>query len=128
LFAQVLLCYAYDFVVICSFTWCHYSCSSCFRLVFPLLLLFCRCGGIVQIQIFKPDFESDFFFPTFVCWWIFLMIHVFRKWSLIMCLFVVCKNYLDIVHLIMHIASHFYTIHFICTIALCIFLTHCIFF
>jgi hypothetical protein len=34
-----------------------------------------------------------------------------------------CRNYLDIVHLIIHIASHFYTLHFICTITLCIFLT-----
>jgi len=38
-----------------------------------------------------------------------------------MCLFVVGRNYLDIVYLIIHIASHFYTFHFICTIALCIF-------
>jgi hypothetical protein len=38
-----------------------------------------------------------------------------------MCLFVVCRNYLDIVHLIIHIASYFYTLHFICTIALSIF-------
>jgi hypothetical protein len=32
------------------------------------------------------------------------------------CLFVVCKNYLHIVHLIIHIAFHFYTLHSICTI------------
>jgi hypothetical protein len=35
----------------------------------------------------------------------FFVIHVFGKFWLTMCLFVVAKNYLDIVHLILHIAS-----------------------
>jgi hypothetical protein len=44
---------------------------------------------------------------------IFFIIHVFGKFWLTMCLFVVCKNYLDIIHLILHIAF-FFKISFNC--------------
>jgi hypothetical protein len=38
------------------------------------------------------------FFSIFVCWWIKKNFHVFGKWWLTMCLFVLCMNSLDIVH------------------------------
>jgi hypothetical protein len=85
-------------------------------------------GGAIQIQVLHAKLGRwDLFFEIFVCWLIFLIIHIFEKCWLTMCLFVVCKNYLDIVHLIIHIAFHFYTLHSICTITLCIFWAWCIF-
>jgi len=79
-------------------------CSSCFRLVLSSLS-FCKCGKSCPnssslCQIWKMR--------IFVCWWIFLIIHVFEKCWLTMCLLVVCSNYLNIVHLIIHIAFHLY--------------------
>ncbi len=103
----------------------------------PAALLFfanVKCGGVVQIQVFQNWVlqaklgKWKLLCLIFVCWWIFLIIHVFGKWWLIMCFLFLCKNYLDIVRLIIHIASHFYILHFICTIALCIFSAHCFFF
>jgi hypothetical protein len=81
-----------------------------------------------KFKFVELDLEDEIFFSIFVCWWIFWIIHVFGKCWLIMCLFIVCRNYLDIVHLIIHIAFHFYTLHCIFIIALCNFLAHCIFF
>jgi len=81
-----------------------------------------------KFEFFKLDLEGEnfcfqsLFVDEFFCF------NLFWKWWLIMCLLIVYKNYLDIVHLIIHIASRFYTLHFICTIALCIFSAHYIFF
>jgi hypothetical protein len=82
-----------------------------FLLLFQIgifLLVFCKCERSSKFMFFKPNLEGEIFFSIFVCWWIFLIIHVFEKWWLTMCLFVVCKNYLDIIHSILHIAFHLY--------------------
>jgi hypothetical protein len=77
-----------------------------------------ECGGVVQIQVFRPTLEGENFCVDFVCLWVFLIINVFGGWY---CVCFLCRNYLDIVHLIIHIASHlhncivyfFNTLHFI---------------
>jgi hypothetical protein len=83
---------------------------------------------LFEFEFFRIDLEGENF-----CFQFYLLMNFFNcffvwKWWLIMCLFVVCMNYLDIVHLIIYITFHFYTLHFICTIALSIFLAHYIFF
>jgi hypothetical protein len=134
------------------FAWCGYSfcsmlmffvclgtsllhpwfCYSLFLLFYIGIhpLHFFTSQRIVQIRILQVGLGRwKLFFFIFVCWWVFLIIHVFGKWWLTMYLFILCRNYLDIVHLIIHIASQFYTLHFICTILLkCIFSTNCIYF
>jgi hypothetical protein len=51
-----------------------------------------ECGGVVQIQVLQIQvFQAklgrwEFLCSIFVCW-VFLIIHVFGKWWLIMCLF-----------------------------------------
>jgi hypothetical protein len=85
---------------------CCYFYSPCLRLVFPPLV-FAGVRRVVQIRILEAKFgRCDFFSSTFVYWWILKIIHVSWKCWLIMCLFVVCTNYLNIIHLIIHIASH----------------------
>ncbi len=99
---------------------CCCFCSSCFRLVFSPLYFLHVWEELFKFEFFKPNLEDEIFFSTFVCWWIFLIVLVFGKCWLTMCLFVICKNYLNIVHLILHIASHshncivyfFNTLHF----------------
>jgi len=107
-----------------------------FYIGIPPRSLFCRCGvwrsypnssfsnssslgQTWKARIFVFNFcllMSSFNYP---CFWEMVVNNVFVF---------LCKNYLDIIHLIIHIASHFYTLHFVCTIALCIFWAHCIFF
>ncbi len=106
------------FALSCTFLlhlWCcwslllgRYCCfySSCFKLVLSLFS-FCKCGkSCPNLSSQSQNWKMRFFFPTFVWWWIFLITHVFGKCWLTMRLFVVCKNYLNIIHLIIHIASH----------------------
>ncbi len=101
------------------YSW-HYSYLSCFRLVFPRLI-FCKCGRNSPNSNFQAKLKRwDIFFN--ICLLMnFFMIHVvFGKFWLTMCLFVMCKNYLDIICLIIHIAFHllncivyfFSTLHF----------------
>jgi hypothetical protein len=112
LFTQILFCYTLDLVVPCSLfdiaalvsNW--YSPSSCFASV----------GGAVQIEFLHAKLARwGFFFKIFVCWLIFLTIHIFEKCWLTMCLFIVRKNYLDIVHWVVHIAFnlHNYIVYFL---------------
>ncbi len=56
--------------------------------------------------ILQAKLEGEFFFfQMFVCWWLlFLVLIVHGFFWLMGFLFVMCKNYLDIVHLILHIA------------------------
>jgi hypothetical protein len=71
----------------------------------PPLLLFCKCGGAIQIHVLQARLGRwEFFFQYLFVDEFFLLIHVFGKWWLTMCLFIVCKNYLGIVHLL-------YTLH-----------------
>jgi hypothetical protein len=101
------------------FVRCYYSCSSFFRLVFPPFYFFLQLS---KFELFRLDLEGDnFFFQYLFVDDFFLIIHVFGKWCFLMCLFVVGRDYLNIVHSILRITFHFYTLHFICTIALCIF-------
>jgi len=93
-----------------------------------------------KFKFFRLDLESEIFFFNLCLLMNFFIIHVIGKFWLTKCLFVVHKNYLDILkvvllcepqqiqflHFIIHIASHFYKVHFICTITLCIFSAHCI--
>jgi hypothetical protein len=71
LLIQVPLFYVYDFLV--PFVQHCYSCSSCFKLVFPPLYFFTsvKCGGVVQIWILQARLGRwNFLFSIFVCWWI----------------------------------------------------------
>jgi len=96
-----------DVVVPLFFVWLYCCSSFYFKLVLPPPLFFCNCGRSYPNSSFKLDLEGENFFSIFVCWWIFFVIHVvFRKFWLTMCLFVVCKIHLDIIHLIIHIAFH----------------------
>jgi hypothetical protein len=56
---------------------------------FPMPLFFfasVECGGAIQIQILQTKLGRWNCCLIFVCW-VFLIIHVFGKWWLIMCLF-----------------------------------------
>ncbi len=123
IFVQVPFCYAHDFVTPCSFCLTLLFCSFCLRLVLPPPFSY-RCGvwrscpnssfscqtWKVKFFVFNFDLLMIYFFKP--CFWEMVVSNVFVF---------LCRNYLDIVHLIMHIAFHFYTLHFICTIVLCIF-------
>jgi hypothetical protein len=119
----------------CSFVLCFF----CSMLLLPFFLFwidfpfgfFVGVEGAIQIQVFKVRLGRwEIFQKIFVCWWFLKIICVvFENFWLKMCLFVVCRNYLSIVHLIIHLTFHFYTFHFICTIALSIFFnTFCLIF
>jgi hypothetical protein len=100
---------------------CYYSYSSYFRLVFPPLI-FCRCGKNFPNSNFQTKLRRwDFFFNICLLMNIFVIHVVFGKFWLTMCFFVVYKNYLDIVCLIIHIAFHLHN-------CIVYFSTHCIFF
>ncbi len=99
---------------------------------------FCVCGRSCPNSSSSGQTWKVRFFKSLCLLMNFFIIHVFGKFRSTMCFFVVCKNYLDILkamllceaqqiqfpHLIIHMAFHFYTLHFICTIALYIFLAH----
>jgi hypothetical protein len=141
-------------LLLCFFCLTHFSfCSTCFaplawtvvqlllfdlfaRIPFyyirdfttppPLFLASVECGRVVQIwilqirvlrkvKIFVFNFCLLMSFFSYPCFWEMVVNNVFVF---------LCRNYLDIVHLIIHVASHFYTLHFIYTISLCIFWTH----
>ncbi len=119
LFTHVLLWYTPHFVFHCSF---------CFKLVFPHFIFLQVLKNCPNSNSSSQIWKARIVFSIFVCWWVFLTIHVFGKWWLTIYLFVLYRNYLDILHLIIHIASHFYTFHFLCTIAFkCIFSANYIF-
>jgi hypothetical protein len=119
---DVVLCSLFDVVVL----------ALCFKLVFsPLVFLW---EELSKFKLFKLDLESEIFFSNLCLLIIFSIIHVFGKFWLTMCLFVVCRNYLDILkvvllcepqqiqflHLIIHIALHLhnYIVYFFNTLHL----------
>jgi hypothetical protein len=84
-------------------------------------------GRILQIQIFKLDLEGEIYFFNINLLMNFFIIHVvFGRFWLTVCLFVVCKNYLDIVRLIIHIAFHLHNciVYFFSTLHLFYFFFH----
>jgi hypothetical protein len=88
------------------------------------LFCFCKCGMwriYPNLSSLGQTWKVKFFMFNFL-FWVFLIIHVFGKRWLIMCFFFV-QEYFDIMRLII-----FYSLHFICTIALCIFWAHYILF
>jgi len=93
-----------------------------------------ECGGVVQIRVLQIQVfhaklgKGNFLCSILICWWFYFFKTCFWEMVVSNVFVFLCKNYLDIVHLILHIAFHFYTLHFICTIVLCIFWAHCIFF
>jgi len=114
--AQIPLYYTHDVGTLAR------QCCPCFKLVLPPPPPFNFLQvweELSKFKFLKLDLEGEIFFFNLCLLMIFLIIHVFGKCWLIMCLFVVCRNYLDIVHLIIHIAFHFYTLHFIFIFAFC---------
>jgi hypothetical protein len=65
-------------------------------------------GGVIQIQVFRLDLKGEIFFFNLCLLMNFFIIHtiIFGKFWLKMCLFFVSTNYLDIIHLILHITFH----------------------
>ncbi len=125
--SQVPFYYARDVVVSCSL-------SDDVALV-PLISywyfppkFFASVGGkIVQIQILLVKLERwDFFFN--LCLLMNLFNHPKFFWEMLVDNVFVCYVHELFGHLVMHIAFHFYTLHFICTIALCFFSTLHLFF
>jgi len=124
LLAQVPFCYTMMLFLLLLLAQCYYSCFSCFKLILPPSV-FCRCGRSCPNSSFEARPRRwDLFFQSLFDDELFYYPCCFGKFWLKMCFFVVCRNCLDIVHLILCIAFHFYTLHFICPIALCIFLAH----
>ncbi len=118
-------------------SWCCYSlllvqrCCSCslFQIGISPLSFLWVLEELSKFKFYMLDLESEIFFQSlFVD---FFIIHVFGKFRLTMSLFVVCRNYLDILKVMLlcepqqiwflqstiYMESHFYTLH-------CVFFQH----
>ncbi len=124
------LCNSWEVIIFAFLICCCFSSILLLLLLFQIatssLSCFYRCGRNKhsKFNFFRLDLKvRGFFCPN-----VYLLMGCYSFWLSMFfwvilidkVLFVVGRNYLDIVHLILHIAFH-------CTFALCIFLAHCIY-
>ncbi len=79
-----------------------------FKIVFPTFSFLQVWEELSKFKFLGQTWKVRCFFFNLSLLMNFCIIHtiVFGKFWLKMCLFVVCRNYLDIIHLILHIAFH----------------------